>query len=79
MAACGSFWAWPPSADLGAWVRTLNARLGLPSGLRQMGVTEADIPGLAAQAEKDHCNATNPRPATAEDYARLYREALDPA
>ncbi len=68
-----------PSADLGGWVRTLNARLGLPAGLREMGVTEADIPGLAAQAEKDHCNATNPRPATARDYAGLYREALDPA
>jgi alcohol dehydrogenase class IV len=62
--------------DLGAWIRGLNGRLGLPASLGAMGVTEADIPTLAQQAERDHCNATNPRPATAEDYDRLFRAAL---
>jgi alcohol dehydrogenase class IV len=65
-----------PEADLGAWIRGLNARLGLPASLRAMGVEEADLAPLPALAERDHCNASNPRPATAADYARLYREAL---
>lgn len=66
----------PPGTDLATWIRELNARLGLPASLRAMGVVEADLAGLPALAERDHCNATNPRPATAADYARLYREAL---
>jgi alcohol dehydrogenase class IV len=65
-----------PGADLSEWIRGLNRRLGLPASLRAMGVVEADLEGLAERAERDHCNATNPRPATAADYARLYREAL---
>lgn len=67
----------PEGADLGRWVRDLNRALGLPASLRAMGVTGADIPALAAQAERDHTNATNPRPATAADYERLFAEALD--
>lgn len=63
-------------ADLAEWIVGLNARLGLPPSLRAMGVEEADLVGLPVQAERDHCNATNPRPATAADYTRLYREAL---
>src|SRR5690606_4339311 len=65
-----------PNADLGAWIRELNGRLGLPTTLAQMGVTEADIPHLAPQAERDHTSQTNPRKASAADYERLYREAL---
>ncbi len=68
-----------PDEDLGAWIRGLNARMGLPESLGQMGVTQADIPILAEQAERDHCNATNPRPATAQDYVQLYGDALGPA
>lgn len=63
-------------ADLSEWIRGLTRRLGLPANLRAMGVVEADLAGLPERAERDHCNATNPRPATAADYARLYREAL---
>lgn len=65
----------PAEADLGEWIRELNARLGLPASLRAMGVVEADLAGRPALAERDHGNASNPRPATAADYARLYREA----
>jgi len=66
----------PAGTDLAEWTRRLNRRLGLPGSLRAMGVVEADLEGLPERAERDHCNATNPRPATAADYARLYREAL---
>ena len=57
-------------------VEALNRRLGIPAGLSEMGVEEAWLPGLAEQAVKDHCNATNPRAAGVEDYLALFREAL---
>ncbi len=66
----------PDGADLADWIGGLGRRLGLPANLRAMGVVEADLEGLPQLAERDHCNATNPRPASATDYARLYREAL---
>jgi alcohol dehydrogenase class IV len=63
-------------ADPSEWIRGLDRRLGLPASLRATGVVEPDLEGLAERAERDHCNASNPCPATAADYARLYREAL---
>ena len=63
-------------ADLAEAVAALNARLGLPAGLAEMGLPEALIPGLAEAATKDHCAETNPRPATASDYESLFREAM---
>lgn len=57
-------------------IADLNQRLGIPAGLRDMGVEEAWLPDLSQQAEKDHTNATNPRPADAADYLALFREAM---
>jgi alcohol dehydrogenase class IV len=54
----------------------LNRRLGIPAGLREMGVREEWLPDLAEQAVQDHCTATNPRPAGVEDYIALFREAM---
>jgi alcohol dehydrogenase class IV len=31
---------------------------------------------MAAAAEIDHCNATNPRPANKDDYLALIQEAM---
>jgi alcohol dehydrogenase class IV len=55
-------------ADPAEHVRLLNLRLGLPSGLSQMGVRREDLLIIAALAPKDHCHATNPREASIEDY-----------
>jgi 1,3-propanediol dehydrogenase len=44
--------------------------------LAQLGVTEANIPALAASAMNDACLATNPRAATKADLAALLRAAL---
>jgi alcohol dehydrogenase class IV len=52
-------------------IRALNARLGLPSGLAEMGVEAGQYEGVVANALKDHCHATNPRVATADDYHRM--------
>lgn len=65
-----------PDADLPARIAALNQRLGLPENLRQMGVEDDVLPEMARQAMLDHCNPTNPRPATEDDYLALFREAM---
>jgi 1,3-propanediol dehydrogenase len=57
-------------------VRSVADRLGVPKGLSQLGVTEADIPTLAANAMVDACLSTNPRPVEVDDLAALFRAAL---
>jgi alcohol dehydrogenase class IV len=66
-----------PDAEFVDAVMALNHRLGIPSGLREMGVEEDWLPDLAKQAVGDHCNSTNPRPADADDYVALFRAAMD--
>jgi len=64
------------SADPAEHIRQLNAELGLPANLSEMGVTAAMIPGLADHAAKDVCNFTNPRPCSRDDYLQLYETAM---
>jgi len=56
------------ATDIGPAIRDMNARLGLPSGLAEMGVTRAQFDQVITGALADHCHKTNPRLATAEDY-----------
>jgi 4-hydroxybutyrate dehydrogenase len=65
-----------PGADLAAFVEDLNTRIGLPKSLAEMGVPADIVPEMAAKAERDHCNPTNPRPAAAADYAVIMRESI---
>lgn len=51
----------------------LNARLGMPSGLTAMGVTEAMMEQVSHAAMKDHCHGTNPRIATQQQYLEILR------
>lgn len=62
--------------DLPEAIRKLNERIGLPSGLRLMGIDEDDLRQAAPLAEKDHTNGTNPRRASRDDYAQLMAAAL---
>lgn len=57
-------------------VKALNQRLGLPSGLAAMGVTQDMFGRVIESALKDHCHLTNPRIATAEDYAALLQQSM---
>ena len=61
--------------DLASFVEDLNARLGLPKSLREMGVPMQVLPAMAAAAVADHSTATNPRPASQDDFAALLEAA----
>ncbi len=63
-------------ADIADAVAAMNADIGLPSGLKAMGVEEGDIPDLIAYAMKDLSALTNPRSATEEDFEAMIRETL---
>jgi 4-hydroxybutyrate dehydrogenase len=57
-------------------ITAMNAKLGLPSGLRAMGVTEEQFPKIIQGALADHTHKTNPREASAADYAMMLRDSL---
>jgi alcohol dehydrogenase class IV len=58
-----------------AVIADLNRRLGLPSGLAEMGVTDAIMEEVSRAALKDHCHATNPRIATEAEYLLILRNS----
>ena len=62
--------------DVAPAIKAMNAKLGLPSGLRAMGVTEDLFPRIIQGALADHCHKTNPREASAADYERMLKESL---
>ncbi len=64
-----------PGADIAVAIAGLNARLGLPPGLRSMGVPHDALDGIATAAPKDHCHGTNPRAASVAEYRALLEEA----
>lgn len=60
-----------PDADLAEWIASLVARLGMPGSLSAMGLPRHVVPAIAEAATLDHSSATNPRAATAADYAAM--------
>jgi lactaldehyde reductase len=54
-------------------VLRLNADVGIPTTLREIGVQQQDIPALAEAALADVCTGGNPRRATVEEIESLYR------
>ncbi|WP_374594727.1 L-threonine dehydrogenase [Aquabacterium sp.] len=57
-------------------IRQLAADVGIPKGLRGLGVKTEDIPTLAANALKDACGLTNPRTASQADIEEIFKAAL---
>ena len=57
-------------------IRVLSADVGIPSGLKELGVKEADLKIMAENAQKDACGLTNPRRPTLENVIEIYRWAL---
>ena len=64
------------SADPAEFIRELNAEIGLPANLGEMGVQKDAIADLSSHAAKDVCTFTNPRPCSAEEYEGLYEIAI---
>lgn len=66
-------------ADVAEAVEALNRRIGMPANLREMGVVDEVLPRMIEGAVADHSNPSNPRPADAPAYERLFTEAMGPA
>jgi len=63
-------------AEVGPSVRAMTERLGLPTGLAQLGVTRAMFPDIVPGALKDHSHRTNPRVASDADYEAMLEASL---
>ena len=63
-------------SDIPEAIKDMNARLGLPTGLAAMGVTEGLFDQIIAGALADHCHKTNPRIASADEYREMLRVSL---
>ncbi len=66
----------PAGGDVADAVRDMSARLGLPTGLAALGVTEAMFDDVIHGALADHCHKTNPREASPEDYRDMLRASM---
>ena len=62
--------------DLAEALLAMNARLGLPRGLLEMGVGEDLFERVIDGAMADHCHKTNPRIATRDDYRHMLLSSL---
>jgi len=63
--------------DLADYVRSLNARLGMPATLADMEVSRDSFATIAKAATEDHSSATNPRPASEADYLSILEAAYE--
>jgi alcohol dehydrogenase len=59
-------------------IRQLSASIGIPSGLAELGVKEADLAIMAENAQKDACMLTNPRKANHAQVVDIFKSALKP-
>ncbi|MBO8168214.1 MAG: iron-containing alcohol dehydrogenase [Thermoanaerobacteraceae bacterium] len=57
-------------------IEQLSRDIGIPSGLKELGVKEEDLETMAKNAMKDACMLTNPRKATLEDVINIYKAAM---
>ena len=59
-----------------AAIKKLSNDVGIPSGLRELGVKEEDFPTLADNTLKDVCIATNPRKSSKNQIIQLFRDSM---
>ena len=57
-------------------IQSLSQDVGIPTGLRQLGVKADDFPVLADNALKDACSLTNPKQGTHADICSIFADAM---
>ena len=57
-------------------IKKLSSDVGIPSGLKELGVKEKDLKTMAENAQKDACGFTNPRCPTLDDVIQIYKWAM---
>jgi alcohol dehydrogenase class IV len=63
-------------SEIGPAIKAMTGRLGLPTGLREIGVTADMFPKIIEGALADHSHKTNPRIATEQDYVRILEQSM---
>jgi alcohol dehydrogenase class IV len=64
------------AAEIGPAIRDMTRRLGLPTGLREIGITADMFPKIIQGALADHSHNTNPRLASEQDYLRILEQSM---
>ena len=62
-----------------AAIRKLSKDVGIPAGLAELGVKEADFEVMATNAKKDACQFTNPRLANLQQVMGMFAAAMGTA
>ena len=62
--------------DIGEAITDMNQRLGLPSGLAEMGVQRDWFEKIIDGALADHCHKTNPRIASRDEYREMLEASM---
>lgn len=57
-------------------IRELSETVGIPRGLKELGVKESDFKILSKNTLNDACAITNPRKGTLDDIIELFRKAM---
>lgn len=57
-------------------IKNLANKIGIPSGLKELGTREEDLELLAENAMQDVCRLTNPRELSKEEIIEIYRKAM---
>ena len=64
------------AGDIQDALSDMNARLGLPTGLGEMGVQPEAFDKIIKGALADHCHLTNPRLASIADYEAMLEKSM---
>jgi len=59
-----------------AWLTALKSRIGIPARLGEKSVTREHVKKLVEVAVNDTCHQTNPKPVSAQDFERIFTQAL---
>jgi alcohol dehydrogenase len=57
-------------------IKALSKSVGIPSGLKELGVKEEDFEEMSKNALADVCTGGNPREVTLQDAINIYKAAM---